>query len=316
MTSTDLFSVDDAAAAVLESRGAGPVLIYALDGFVDAGIVAGLAVNDFVVHGGAQRVVTFDSDQLVDYRSRRPPMLIGDSGWDGITLPDIGIDVVRDSAGVAFLLLYGPEPDLKWDRFADAICQIAERFHITRAIGMHGVPMAVPHTRPLQATVPVARARAGREIGEIGPKLQVPGSAQALIEHRLAQAGLDSMTLAVHVPHYLAALPFAAGSVELLGRIGEVADLDFDLSRLARGAERTGWEIARQMERSEDLAGLVRELEQRYDDAEGGGWPRPAGGPADLTTALPTVLPSADELAAELEDFLASQGTGPETGEA
>ncbi|HEX5813189.1 MAG TPA: PAC2 family protein, partial [Pseudonocardia sp.] len=51
-----------------------PVLVMVLDGFVDAGAAARLAVESLLAAGAAQRVARFDVDQLVDYRSRRPPL--------------------------------------------------------------------------------------------------------------------------------------------------------------------------------------------------------------------------------------------------
>jgi hypothetical protein len=45
-----------------------PVLLVALDGFVDAGNAARLAVEALQADREAQTVVRFDIDQLVDYR--------------------------------------------------------------------------------------------------------------------------------------------------------------------------------------------------------------------------------------------------------
>src|SRR3954453_1542578 len=53
---------------------ADPVLVMVLDGFVDAGAAARLAAGSLLAAGSAQRVARFDVDQLVDYRSRRPPL--------------------------------------------------------------------------------------------------------------------------------------------------------------------------------------------------------------------------------------------------
>ncbi|MDR1427813.1 MAG: PAC2 family protein, partial [Bifidobacteriaceae bacterium] len=112
MTST-LYSLDPA--VVAEAQGTAPVLLYAFDGFVDAGIAAGLAINDFATHGEARRLATFSADELVDYRSRRPPMVLGASGWEAVHTQELAIDLVHDAQGTGFLLMYGPEPDLRWE---------------------------------------------------------------------------------------------------------------------------------------------------------------------------------------------------------
>ncbi|HEX5495966.1 MAG TPA: PAC2 family protein, partial [Mycobacteriales bacterium] len=51
-----------------------PVLLCGLDGFVDAGGIGGLIHDQVIDHLEHVPVATFDVDQLLDYRSRRPTM--------------------------------------------------------------------------------------------------------------------------------------------------------------------------------------------------------------------------------------------------
>ena len=50
-----------------------PVLVHALTGFVDAGSAVQLAVDHLLETLDGTVVARFDVDQLLDYRSRRPP---------------------------------------------------------------------------------------------------------------------------------------------------------------------------------------------------------------------------------------------------
>src|SRR5258705_12532478 len=52
-----------------------PVLVQALTGFVDAGSATRLAREHLLTSLDAQLIATFDADQLIDYRSRRPVMI-------------------------------------------------------------------------------------------------------------------------------------------------------------------------------------------------------------------------------------------------
>jgi hypothetical protein len=279
-------------------------LLYALDGFVDAGIAAGLAINDVIAHGETRRVATFDVDNLVDYRSRRPPMVIGEHGWEAVHTPELAVDLVRDAEGTGFLLMYGPEPDVRWEAFAQAVGDIAVDLGVGQAIGMHGVPSPTPHTRPLR--VSSATSGASPVYGNAPrAKVQVPGSAQGLVDFRLAERGIDSTTVLVHIPHYLAVLPYPAGAVGLLERIGTISPLRFDLSRLAGAAEETARDIARQIDGTRELEDMVHDLERRHDERVDG-----------LPLALPgEALPDAETIAAELEAFLAQQGSDDDGGE-
>ena len=58
-----------------------PVLVQALTGFVDAGSAIQLARENLLDRLDSQVVATFDLDQLLDYRSRRPPMIFDEDHW-------------------------------------------------------------------------------------------------------------------------------------------------------------------------------------------------------------------------------------------
>ena len=58
-----------------------PVLIQALTGFVDAGAASRVAREHLLDTLESRVVATFDIDQLLDYRSRRPVMLFVEDHW-------------------------------------------------------------------------------------------------------------------------------------------------------------------------------------------------------------------------------------------
>ena len=57
----------------LDGRADGPVLVTALEGFLDAGNAAGLAVAHLTSEGAGRVVASFEVDEFYDYRARRPP---------------------------------------------------------------------------------------------------------------------------------------------------------------------------------------------------------------------------------------------------
>jgi hypothetical protein len=75
-----------------------PVLVVALDGFVDAGAAARLAVESLVAPGPGRPVVRFDVDQLVDYRSRRPPLRFETDHWADYAAPELDVVALTASA--------------------------------------------------------------------------------------------------------------------------------------------------------------------------------------------------------------------------
>lgn len=298
----EIYDVDvDVAAQVDEAslRGTGPVLLHSLRGFVDAGHAGQVAVDHLESLGSAQRLATFDVDQLVDYRSRRPVMTF-DAGWVDYDAPELVVDLMRDAQGVPYLLLHGVEPDVQWERWVAAVRQLVERFDVPLVVGVHGIPMGVPHTRPVSVTAHATRAELVAEHTSFFGTVQVPASASALLELRLGESGHDAMGFAVHVPHYLAQSPFPAAGLAALQHVERATGLDLDLGRLEPAAAETMREIERQVAGSSEVAAVVQALEEQYD-----AFARSAGRTSLL--AQSTDLPTADEIGAELERFLAEQ---------
>ena len=304
----DIYDVDPQVAAEVETRsagGLGPVLVHALRGFMDAGSAGQLAVEHLTEELPATRLATFDVDQLIDYRSRRPIMTFDSSTWSEYDEPQLVVDVIHDAAGVPFLLLHGLEPDVQWERFASAVRQIVERFDVPLTIGLHGIPMGIPHTRPLSVTAHATRPELVADHKSWFGTVQVPGSASALLELRLGQSGHDALGFAVHVPHYLAQSSFPQASITALENLQRVTGLDLQLTSLTQAANETVLEIERQVNGSEEVAAVVHALEEQYD-----AFTHNLGRTGLLAESAQ--LPTADELGEEFERFLAQQtGDGP-----
>jgi hypothetical protein len=278
-----------------------PVLLVALEGFVDAGNAARLAVEALLADREARNVVRFDADQLVDYRSRRPPLRFETDHWAAYDPPELDVVALSDTADTGYLLLSGPEPDTQWERFSAAVEQIVRRLGIRLVINLTAIPMAVPHTRPIGVTAHGTRPELTEGHEAWFATAQVPGSAVGLMEFRLGEAGLDAMGFAVHVPHYLARAEYPQAARVLLDHVGLAAGLYLPTEVLLKAAERAEAEIAEQVEGSDEVRQVVQALERQYDTVSTGRGERSSLG-------LSGTLPSADELAAEVERFLAGHG--------
>lgn len=280
------------------AAGEGAVLMHSLRGFVDAGRAGALVAEHVLSLTEPVRVATFDVDQLLDYRSRRPQMTFTINQWTDYDEPSLVLDMVRDAQGRAFLLLHGVEPDILWEKYIVAVKEMASRMGVGLTVGAHGIPMATPHTRPLTATVHGTRQDLLPDGSSFLGTVTVPASAQNLMEYRFGQWGLDAVNVVVHVPYYLgqSALPQAAQRA--LSEVEGLTGLDFDVAQLDGAAEVATEEIDRQLRESQEVAALVGTLEEQYDEFL-----------ANRERGLPLQgpLPSADEIGAEFEKFLAQQ---------
>ena len=276
-----------------------PVLLYTLDGFVDAGLVAQL-VREHLLNSLEHRVIArFDVDSLIDYRARRPPLIFDRDHWASYDAPELVVHLVRDEAGKPFLFLTGPEPDRLWEGFVAAVRSLVERLGVRLSVTFHGIPMGVPHTRPVGIT-PHATRPGLITRNPMFDRVQVPGSAAALLEHRLGEAGHDAIGYAVHVPHYLAQAAYPTAAVAALEAVIAATGLVLPSDALREAAARTEAEIAEQVAGNDEVLKVVRALEDQYDAFAGG---------AERESLLATEqeMPTAEELGAEFERFLAEQ---------
>lgn len=276
-----------------------PVLVHALSGFIDAGSAGRLAAAHVLETLEHHVIARFDVDQIYDYRARRPAMTFIEDHWADYADPELVLRLVRDVAGVPFLLLTGPEPDVQWERFVAAVVQLIEHHRVRLTVGIHAIPMGVPHTRPAGTT---AHATQGGIIAGFEPWLgtvQVPGHVAGLLELRLGQAGRDAAGFAVHVPHYLAQAEYPDAAVALLDAVGALCGLDLPTQALREAGETTRAAIEAQLGESPDVQSVVRALEEQYDAF--------VRGRHRSLLAQDSPLPSADELGAELERFLAEE---------
>jgi hypothetical protein len=283
--------------------GAGPVLIYHFDGYIDAGETGAQLVRQLRATYPSRLIARFDADRLVDYRARRPAMIFRRDRWVSYEAPAIELHLLHDGTGAPFLLLSGQEPDVEWDRFTAAVGQLVERFGVRLAITFHGIPMGVPHTRPVGLTPHGNRLDLVPGHRAWFDEAEVPGSAAALLELRLGEAGRDTLGVAAHVPHYLARGVYPESALAVVEAVTAATGLVLPEVTQALRAESHGVrvEIDRQVaEGDSDLTTVVRGLETQYDALAG-------AASRESLIAEPIELPSAEDIGAEFERFLADR---------
>ncbi len=274
-----------------------PVLVHSLSGFMDAGHAGSGVADHLLANFEHEVIVRFDVDLLLDYRARRPELRFVEDHFEGYATPELALRVLRDATGVPFLLLTGPEPDVMWERFVAAVAGLVERLGVRLTVGVHGIPMAVPHTRPLGVTMHGTRKELVTVVNPWRGEIRVPSSVASLLEIRLGERGHDAMAVVAHVPHYLSEAEYPDASIALLRSVEAATGLELPAGNLTAAAEQTRTLIQQQVQQSEEVGRVVQALESQYDtftSAEGRGLL------ADSAT-----MPSADEIGAEFERFLA-----------
>lgn len=274
------------------------VLLVTLGTFIDAGQVQKLLSDHLIETGDSAIVATFDVDQLFDYRGRRPPMVFDSNRWAEYQAPSMAVHRLIDRDDEPYYLLSGVEPDFQWERVVAAIRQLVVELQIRLVVTIHGVPMGVPHTRPVGMTAHATDESLIDDARSPFGRVQVPGSLPALLELRLGEAGHKAAGFAIHVPHYLAASEFSEGALTALNAVVDLTGLNLPNDALVSKVEVNRRAIAAEIDGNDEVRDVIAGLEQQYDAfVQGQDLP-------NLWAPDASEIPSADQLGAELEDFL------------
>jgi len=276
-----------------------PVLVVALEGWVDAGMGAASAVTHILSEAPTSVVATFDTEPLIDQRARRPIARIDDGVTVELTWPTIRLLATKDEVGSDILFLAGPEPDFLWPTFIAAVLRLVDELGVRTVVGLGAFPAPTPHTRPvrLASTVPPESAELASRIGSVHGTLEVPAGIQAALEVALGKAGVPVIGLWARVPHYVSAMAYPEASAALIDGLCAITGLALDAVALRTAGEATRSQVDDLIVDNPEHLAMVRRLETAIDSEEG----TPLGSASDL--------PSGEEIAAELEQFLRGEGS-------
>jgi proteasome assembly chaperone (PAC2) family protein len=273
-----------------------PVLVVAMEGWVDAGLAAGTATASLLAAMPNEVLATFDDDALIDFRARRPTLRIVNGVDTELRWATIRLMVATNRTGRSVLILAGPEPDMRWHGFVSEVVQLASRLEVELVVGLGAFPAPVPHTRPVRLVATSTEAELAAKIGFLPASIDVPAGVQGVLEFSFGEAKIPAVGLWARVPHYASAMPYPAASAALLDGLARTAEIEVDTSALHAAAAATHQQIEQLIAQSDEHGALVRQLEAQQDREEG------------IAATSFGDLPSGDELAAELERFLRGQG--------
>jgi hypothetical protein len=158
-------------------------------------------------------------------------------------------------------------------------------------VGLGAYPAAVPHTRPVVLSCTANSELLASRWPFLRGTLEVPAGVQAAIERAADEIDLGAIGLWAQVPHYTSAMAFPAASLALVNNLATVGQLFLPTGGLETEADEARRRLDEIIAGNAEHARMVQALESESDDTSG-----------------ITMLPSGDELAAELERYLREQG--------
>jgi len=266
-----------------------PALIVAFQGWVNAASV-GTEASDHIA-GDGDVVATFDADALFDYRSNRPVIDFVNGQLQDVTWPSITMRRARyDRRDV--LVLNGNEPDWQWKALGRSVAELATTLGVVEVVSLGGVPAATPHTYPTPLLTTASRPDLIGENEQLPEGLlRVPGAAVNIVERALTDTGIPAVGFWAQVPHYVAAT-YYAGAVALIDRAARHLGITIPLGDLVDQAAEQRQQLDATVAAQPDSQAYLERLE--------------------TIAAAQGEIPSADDIAAQVERFLRDAADGEE----
>ena len=275
-----------------------PLLVAAFEGWNDAGDAASGAADWLIGRARVTRIAWIDSEEHVDYQSRRPMLHMVDGIAASVTWPATECFAVpfpeRD-----LVVVRGVEPNVHWKSFCTSVLEVAGTTQCDMVVTLGALLGDVPHTRAVRVTGTATDPGLVGELGLARSRYEGPTGIVGVLHDSCQSAGWKSASLWAPVPHYIATPPNPLCTRALLERFSTLAGLTVDLTGFEALIEIWRAEVDEAIEGNDEIRSYIRDLEERIDAEPWG-----AGDDDDV--------PNADELVGEVEQFLRDQGDDAE----
>ncbi|MFM8835458.1 MAG: PAC2 family protein [Actinomycetota bacterium] len=267
-----------------------PVLIIALRGWFDAAGAATSALEWCLDNRAVTVVASIDSDPFFDFTHERPEIYFDDDDERRIRWPENDIVVARYPEGSRDLVvLSGVEPHTNWNIFCECIIQIAKNLNCGVVVTVGAIAEAIPHTRTPSVFGSTTNASLARRLKLSRPTYQGVTGIVGVMQERFEREQLAAVSLRVGVPHYLTNAQHPKSSAALLRHLEIVLGVPTRHAELYEEIQR--WEELHDaaVDGDDQVSEHLTRLEADYD------------------ARTKFEIPSADDLATELEKFLREQ---------
>ncbi|MFM8794688.1 MAG: PAC2 family protein [Acidimicrobiales bacterium] len=267
-----------------------PVMLVALQGLFDIGNVATSALDWMLKERDWTVVADIDPDPFFDFTQARPEVWNDENGDRQVRWPENEFAVVRYPEGSRdIVVLNGIEPHLAWPTFTDCIIDVVRGLGVELVVSLGAAAEQVPHTRVPFVVGSSTNEDLASRLGLTMPRYQGPTGVAGVMLEAMDRAGIPNVSLRVGVPHYLMNAQHPKSIAALLQHLQHVLRIPTDHANLVDEIAR--WQELHDSAVEDDpqALGYVAMLERRHDQLS------------------EKMMPTGDDLAAELEAFLREQ---------
>jgi len=274
-----------------------PILVLAFAGWNDAGDSATFAAKFLSQRLAAHKFASLDPETFYNFVEKRPQVRVR-NGEREILWPANEFSYVRDAGLVQDVIIgIGVEPHLRWRAYIDSILQVVQQCRVELVVTLGALLADVVYSRPVRITGSASDPTLAQRLHLSTSRYEGPTGIVGTLNDACKRQGLPAISIWANVPHYIAASPNIKAALVLVRRVFTLLDFSADLSDLESAASDFDQRVAKVLASDAKVAEYVPRLEERdEDDDEEEEYP----GNTDA-------LPSGEDLARELEEFLREQ---------
>jgi|SwirhirootsSR2_FD_contig_61_3080852_length_4098_multi_6_in_0_out_0_1 proteasome assembly chaperone (PAC2) family protein len=275
-----------------------PILVLAFAGWNDAGGSATFATKFLSQRLGAHKFASLDPETFYNFVEQRPQVRVR-NGEREILWPANEFSYVRDAGLVQDVIIgMGVEPHLRWRAYIDSILQVVQQCHVELVVTLGALLADVAYSRPVRLTGSASDPALAQRLHLSTSRYEGPTGIVGTLNDACKRQGLPAISIWANVPHYITASPNIKAALVLVRRVFTLLDFSADLSDLESAASDFDRRVANVLASDAKVAEYVRRLEEREEDDDDEEEEYPGNTDA---------LPSGEDLARELEEFLREQ---------
>ena len=274
-----------------------PILVLAFAGWNDAGDSATFAAQFLSQRLGAHTFASLDPETFYNFVEKRPQVRLRNNERE-ILWPANEFSYARDARLVQDVIVgIGVEPHLRWRAYIDSILQVVQQCQVELVVTLGALLADVAYSRPVRITGSASDPALAQRLHLSTSRYEGPTGIVGSLNDACKRQGLPAISIWANVPHYISASPNIKAALVLVRRVFTLLDFSADLNDLESAASDFDRRVANVLASDAKVAEYVRRLEERDEDED----------EEEEYPGNTDALPSGEDLARELEEFLREQ---------
>ena len=242
-----------------------------LSPWIDVGGVGSSTLRLLEVHFKASELGKLRRPGMFYDFTRYRPMISLVEGRRVIKISNTFINYSRGGEGGDFVFLHCLEPHAMGEIYVESVLKVLERLNVKRYCLLGGMYDSVPHTKPLIVTGSASESSLEdklRRANVRASRYQGPTTINILISEQAAKLGIETLSLIVHLPHYVQLEEDYSGQYALLSLLSQLYNLPIDLDRIKHMGAEQYQRISLAVAADSEVSELVKAMEEIYDEGQ------------------------------------------------